>query len=107
MTYTYTVYVIELRSEVRSVGKFRRANPDGGEQCAYVGSTAHSAEHRFAQHMAGTKWVTGQRWVKRFGVRLRKDLSDGVSYSTRADAMQAEVQLAESLRRQGWSVWQR
>lgn len=107
MTYTYCVYVIELDSKVLQNRKFRKENPNGGKRCAYVGHTAHTAEHRFSQHKAGVKFLSGQRWVKRYGLRLRTDLSSGIRYATRAEALQAEVEMAESLRKQGWSVWQR
>jgi predicted GIY-YIG superfamily endonuclease len=71
----------------------------------YVGSTAHTPEHRFAQHKAGV--FSNRGWVERFGLRLAQHLSDGVEYQTRESAEQAERDLAESLRTKGFLVWSR
>jgi hypothetical protein len=92
----YSVYVIELsRRAVR-------------EPCAlaplYVGQTAHTPEHRFAQHRAGGQLAAGK--PHRFGVRLRTDLMKGIGpFTTRAEAEQAERLLAEALERRGHRVF--
>jgi transposase len=61
---TYYVYVIELSRKCTT------------KPCAlaplYVEQTAHTPEHRFAQHKAGAKLAAGKPY--RFGVRLRYDL---------------------------------
>lgn len=64
----YHVYIIQLS---------RDAVP---EPCAlaplYVGQTAHTPEHRFAQHQQGGRLAAGM--AHRFGERLRYDLMKGV-----------------------------
>ena len=66
---TYTVYVIELSRDCVA------------EPCAfaplYVGQTAHTPEHRFAQHKAGGKLSSSK--PHRFGLRLRYDLMAGIA----------------------------
>src|SRR5205085_11006772 len=65
---TYTIYVIELSRDCVA------------EPCAlaplYVGQTAHTPEHRFAQHKAGGRLAAGK--PHRYGVRLRLDLMAGI-----------------------------
>jgi hypothetical protein len=93
---TFTVYVIELsRDCVR-------------EPCTlapvYVGQTAHTPEHRFAQHKAGGKLAAGR--PHRFGVRLRYDLMKGIGpFSTRQDAERAEKAVAAALEKRGHRVF--
>ena len=103
---TLTTYVVELTPEVLKSRKFRDANPQGADKaCLYVGSTAHSAEHRFAQHMAGEKSNRG--WVTKYGTQLRQDLASDDTYATRKEAEDAEAALAAHLRSLGYQVWQR
>lgn len=85
--------------------RFRDANPQGGDECVYVGSTAHSAEHRFSQHMAGVK--ANRCWVKKYGTVLDQSLAGTEEYATREEAEAAEAALAAKLRDQGYQVWQR
>ena len=99
----YRVYVVQLSAGVRTHGRVRAANPDGGESCFYVGSTAHDAEHRYSQHKAGIHANRG--YVTKYGEGLRPDLSDGVEYSTRAEAEDAEARIASQLRAAGHTVW--
>jgi predicted GIY-YIG superfamily endonuclease len=101
----FRVYVIELDTSVLNVGRFRRANPRGGAECVYVGSTAKSAEDRWSQHMSG-QFAQG-RWVQRYGKYLRHDLMAGQEFKTRAEAVRAERALALRLRKEGLSVWSR
>lgn len=95
-TRTYTVYVIELaRTAVR-------------EPCSlaplYVGQTAHSPEHRFAQHKAGGTLAAPK--AHKFGVRLRLDLMRGIrTFSTRQEAEAAEQAVAAALERRGHRVF--
>ena len=93
---TYTVYVNELSRNCVT------------EPCAlapvYVGQTAHSPEHRFAQHKAGGRLASGK--PHRFGVRLRYDLMKGIgAFASRADALAAERAVAEALTRRGHRVF--
>lgn len=103
--YQFSLYVVELDPAVLSHGRVRKANPSGGDRCVYVGSTAHTPEHRYQQHKAGVHSNRG--YVTRYGAGLRTDLSDGASYATRQDAERAEAQLAEQLRKEGYTVWSR
>ena len=92
---TYTVYVIELsRDSVK-------------EPCAlaplYVGQTAHTPEHRFAQHKAGGKLAAVK--AHRFGVRLRYDLMRIGPFHSRKDAEAAEKEVAQALITRGHRVF--
>src|SRR5215216_5418739 len=89
---TYSIYVIELSRECVK------------EACAlapvYIGQTAHTPEHRFAQHKAGGKLAAGK--PHRFGVKLRYDLMKGIgALTSRAEAEAAEKAVAEALARRG------
>ena len=91
-----TVYVIQLS---------RDCVP---EPCAlaplYVGQTAHTPEHRFAQHKAGGKLAAGK--PHRYGVKLRWDLMEKVGpLSSRKDAEAAEKAMAEALVQRGHRVF--
>ncbi len=92
----YHVYIIQLS---------RAAVP---EPCSlaplYVGQTAHTPEHRFAQHEQGGRLAAGM--PHRFGVRLRYDLMKGIGpFSTRQEAEAAEKSVAEALERRGHRVF--
>jgi hypothetical protein len=93
---TYSIYIIELS---RACTK---------QPCAlaplYVGQTAHSPEHRFAQHKAGGKLAAAK--AHRFGIKLRLDLMTGIGpFSTRKDAERAEKVVAAALERRGHRVF--
>jgi hypothetical protein len=93
---TYSVYIIELS---------RDCVP---EPCAlapvYVGQTAHTPEHRFAQHQAGGRLAAGK--PHRFGIRLRYDLMKGIGpFASRRDAEAAEKAVAAALEKRGHKVF--
>lgn len=93
---TYTVYVIQLSRDCVK------------EPCAlaplYVGQTAHTPEHRFAQHKAGGKLAASK--AHRYGERLRWDLMEKIGpLSTRKDAEAAECAMAEALMKRGHRVF--
>jgi len=92
---TYSIYIIELS---RACTK---------KPCAlapvYVGQTAHTPEHRFAQHKAGGKLAAGK--AHRFGVRLRYDLMKVGPFATRKDAELGEMAVAEALIKRGHRVF--
>ncbi len=95
-TRAYHVYIIEL------------ARTCIQKPCAlaplYVGQTAHSPEHRFAQHKKGGKLAAVKPY--RFGVRLRYDLMQGIGpFATRKGAEAAEKAVAEALERRGHRVF--
>jgi hypothetical protein len=92
----YSIYVIELSRDCVD------------EPCAlaplYVGQTAHTPEHRFAQHRAGGLLAAGK--PHRFGVRLRYDLMKGIGpFRSRVEAEAAEKAVAEALERRGHRVF--
>ena len=92
----YTIYIIELS---RACTK---------KPCAlaplYVGQTAHTPEHRFAQHKAGGKLAAGK--PHRYGTRLRYDLMKAIGpLRSRKGAEQAEKLVAEALERRGHRVF--
>src|SRR5215203_959474 len=91
----YTVYVIALSRDCIA------------EPCAlapgYVGQTAHTPEHRFAQHKAGGRLAAGK--PHRYGERLRWDLMERLApLSTRKEAEAAEKAMAEALAQRGHRV---
>jgi hypothetical protein len=93
---TYAVYIIELSRECVK------------EPCAlaplYVGQTAHTPEHRFAQHKAGGKLAAGK--PHRFGVKLRYDLMKGIGvFASRQAAEAAEKAVAAALEKRGHRVF--
>jgi predicted GIY-YIG superfamily endonuclease len=95
-TRVYSIYIIELSRACTS------------QPCAlaplYVGQTAHTPEHRFAQHKAGGKLAAGK--AHKFGVRLRLDLMKGIGpFSTRKEAEAMEKAVAEALKRRGHRVF--
>lgn len=93
---TYTVYVIELsRDCIKEPVAYAPL---------YVGQTAHSPEHRFAQHKAGGRLAAGK--PHRFGVKLRWDLMAKLGpLSSRKEAEAAEKAMAEALQRRGHRVF--
>ena len=93
---TYTVYVVELSRDCTRA------------PCAlapvYVGQTAHTPEHRFAQHKGGGLLAAGKPHL--YGVRLRYDLMKGIGpFRTRREAEAAERAVAEALGRRGHLVF--
>jgi hypothetical protein len=85
--------------------KFRAANKgcDPAKPCFYVGSTGMSPTMRFINHQRGYK---GNRFVKRYGVRLRPDLYEVYNPMPWEAAVELEAELAVALREQGHAVWQ-
>ena len=93
---TYSIYVIELSRACTR------------QPCAlaplYVGQTAHTPEHRFAQHKAGGILAAPKVW--KFGIKLRLDLMKSLGpCSTRKEAEAMEKAVAEALARRGHPVF--
>ena len=124
---THSVYVIELRPEVRFESKFRRANPQmlDSMECFYVGMTIHKPVCRFKQHMSSKSelktftcdcpkargkiapYDVANRFVRKYGLRLRPDLYNHLNkIHGESKALEVEKTLAEDLRRRGHGVWQ-
>ena len=93
---TYHIYIIELaRTCLRKPSAYAPL---------YVGQTAHTPEHRFAQHKTGGRLAASK--PHRFGVRLRYDLMKGIGpFSTRAAAEHAERAVATALEKRGHRVF--
>jgi hypothetical protein len=99
-----SVYVVELDREVLKERRFARANPGyvPGQLCLYVGSTALAPEERLRNHLRGHR---GNRYVYRYGRRLRPELTSHYPPLTRDEAELTERELALELRRRGYAVW--
>ncbi len=99
----HNVYVVLLDPAVGKVRKVRTENPkrDRKKPCVYVGMTGLTPKERFANHKAGTKaaWV-----VKRYGLRLLPELYEHLNPMPYEPAAQMEKDLAEDLRRAGYTV---
>jgi predicted GIY-YIG superfamily endonuclease len=101
----HSVYVIELSRGVLYERKFQRANPDYDPQkpCLYIGMTGLDPDVRFDKHKAG---IQSNRFVQKYGERLRPDLYASYNPMPYEGAREMEVELAVSLREKGYGVWQ-
>ena len=101
----HNVYVVRLDDAVLHEKKFRDANPDrvAGRPCVYVGMSGLTPDQRFQNHKAGIK---ANRYVKRYGLHLMRPLYRHLNPMSYQQAVEWEVELAESLRRRGYAVWQ-
>ena len=99
----HSVYVVLLDPAVGRVRKVRAANlkRDSKKPCVYVGMTGLTPEERFANHKAGTKAASV---VKRYGLRLLPELYGHLNPMPFGAAAQMEQDLAEDLRRAGYTV---
>ena len=99
----HNVYVVLLAPAAGRIRKVCILNPkrDCKKPCVYVGMTGLSPEERFANHKAGIKdaWV-----VKRHGIRLLPELYEHLNPMPYEAAAQMEQDLAEDLRRTGYTV---
>ena len=99
----HSVYVVLLDPAAGKIRKVRAENPKRNPRkpCIYVGMTGLTPEQRFANHKAGTKaaWV-----VKRHGLRLVPELYEHLNPMPYEAAAQMERELAEDLRRAGYTV---
>src|ERR1017187_4076059 len=97
------VYVVLLDPAVGRVRKVRAENPqrDPKQPCIYVGMTGLTPEERFANHKAGIK---AAYVVKRYGLRLLPELYAHLNPMPFDAAAQMEMDLAEDLRRAGYTV---
>lgn len=99
----HNVYVVLLDPAAGKLRRLRAANPnrDPRKPCVYVGMTGLTPEERFANHKAGTKDAP---LVKRFGIRLLPELYAHLNPMPFEAAAEMEVDLAEDLRREGYTV---
>lgn len=97
------VYVVLLDPAVAKLRKVRAANPnhDPKKPCVYVGMTGLEPQIRFENHKAGIKAAVS---VKRYGIRLLPELYEHLNPMPFEAAAQMEKDLAEDLRRAGYTV---
>lgn len=99
----HSVYVVLLDPVVAKLRKVRTQNPgcNPAKPCVYVGMSGLSPEERFANHKAGRKAAT---LVKRYGIRILPELYAHLNPMPHDGALQMERDLAEDLRRAGYTV---
>ena len=99
----HNVYVVLLDPAVGKLRKVRAANPkrDRKKPCVYVGMTGLTPEERFSNHKAGIKDAP---LVQRYGIRLLPELFAYLNPMPFEAAAQMEQDLAEDLRRAGYTV---
>jgi hypothetical protein len=97
------VYVVLLDSAAGRLRAVRAANAkrDPKKPCIYVGMTGLTPQERFANHKAGIKAASV---VKRYGLRLLPELYEHLNPMPFEAAVQMEQDLAEDLRRAGYTV---
>ena len=99
----HNVYVVLLSKKVAKIPAVLAENParDPAKPCVYVGMTGLTPEERFANHKSGLK---AARVVHEFGLRLLPELYSVFNPMPFEAAAQMEIDLAEDLRRQGYTV---
>lgn len=99
----HNVYVVELDPIVGTFPWVRAANPqrDPSKPCVYVGMTGLSPEERFENHRRGHKDASV---VQHHGRRLLHALFEHLNPMPFEAAQQMERDLAEDLRREGYTV---
>ncbi|MDX1953766.1 MAG: hypothetical protein SFY81_16470 [Verrucomicrobiota bacterium] len=97
------VYVVLLDSAVARHKSVLKLNPlrSPRQPCVYVGMTGLAPEERFQNHRNGIKsaWV-----VRRYGIRLLPEMYEYLNPMPFNAAAEMERELAEDLRRQGFTV---
>ncbi|HVY70318.1 MAG TPA: hypothetical protein VHH73_10350 [Verrucomicrobiae bacterium] len=99
----HSVYVVLLDPAAGRMGQVRAENPDRNPAlpCIYVGMTGLDPAERFANHKAGIK---AARVVELHGVRLLPELYAHLNPMPFEAAVEMERDLAEDLRRAGYTV---
>lgn len=97
------VYVVLLSKKAARCPAILAANParDPKKPCVYVGMTGLDPGERFANHKNGIK---AARVVQQFGLRLLPELYEIFNPMPFEAAVQMELELAEDLRKQGYTV---
>jgi hypothetical protein len=102
-SFHHNVYVILLDPKAAQHPSVLRANRkrDPARPCVYVGMTGLPPEHRFENHKHGYKaaWV-----VEKYGVRLMPELYAHLNPMPYEAALQMELEIAEDLRSEGYTV---
>jgi hypothetical protein len=99
----HNVYVVQLDPAVARSSRVRWENPgrDPSKPCVYVGMSGLMPEERFANHKNGIKASSA---VKRYGIRLMPELYAHLTPMPYEAAVQMEEDLAEDLRKAGYTV---
>ena len=99
----HNVYVVLLDPAAGKILSVREANPNRNPKkpCVCVGMTGLKPEERIANHKRGIKSASV---VKRYGIRLLPELYALLSPMPFEAAAQMEQDLAEDLRRAGYTV---
>lgn len=97
------VYVVLLAPAAGRLAAVRATNPNRrrGKPGVYIGMTGLTPEERFANHKRGIKAATV---VQRYGVRLLPEMYAHLNPMPYEAAAQMEKDLAEDLRREGYTV---
>ena len=97
------VYVVLLSPAALRTSGLARNNPhrDPQKPCVYVGMSGLAPEERFANHKSGIKAASV---VKRFGIKLLPELYECFNPMPFDAAVAMERELAEDLRKQGYTV---
>ena len=99
----HNVYVVLLSKAALKDLSILRRNPDRdpSKPPVYVGMTGLPVDHRFENHKNGYK---SARLVRRYGVRLLPELYEHLNPMPFEAALQMELELAEDLRNEGYTV---
>ena len=99
----HNVYVVLLSPAAARLRKVRAANPDRNPKkpCVYVGMTGLMPGGRFTNHKAGVKDAP---LVRRYGIRLLPELYAHLNPMPYEAAVQMEKDVADDLRRAGYTV---
>src|SRR5437763_7268727 len=97
------VYVVLLDKRAARHESVLRNNPQRNQRkpCVYVGMSGLPPEHRLENHRHGYKsaWI-----VEKYAVRLLPELYEHLNPMPYDAALQMEADLAEDLRREGYTV---
>lgn len=99
----HNVYVVELDPAAAKLKSVQRLNPrrDPAKSCVYVGMTGLPVEARLRNHKDGVK---SSFYVKRFGRKFLPELFTHLNPMPYDQACVMEQELAEDLRREGYTV---
>ncbi len=97
------VYVVLLEDCVRQYHRVQSLNPaaDPAKPCVYVGLTGLAPIERFWNHKDGHK---SSWYVRKHGIRLLPELFEYLNPMPYEFARQMEKDLADDLRKQGYTV---
>ena len=98
--HVYVVLLDEKAAQHRSVLAVN-PNRDPAKPCVYVGMSGLPPEHRFENHKNGYKSASV---VEKYGVRLMPELYEHLNPMPYEAALQLEMDLAEDLRHEGYTV---